>query len=177
MATAKTRTTRGKTARVPKDSGNHDARILNAFRQIIRAVNVDSRKLAAQHSITGPQLSCLLAIVEMGPTTAIEVARRIHLSASTLVGVLARLEAKGLIQRQRSKKDRRELIVLASEEGKVLAARTPFPLQFSLGAALKQLSPRQRDEMAMHLEHLVELMGAADLSRAPLLEIIGGGTQ
>ena len=70
--------------------------------------NLDSRQLAAKHQITAPQLVSLMAIVEMEPTTAIEVARRVYLGASTMVGVTDRLEAKGLIQRERDSKDRRQ---------------------------------------------------------------------
>jgi DNA-binding MarR family transcriptional regulator len=154
-------------------TGNHDLRILNAIRQIIRAVDIDSRKLAAEHKITGPQLMCLMAVVEQDTTTAIEVAKRIHLSASTLVGVLDRLQAKGLIQRERSTEDRREVQVMATERGKVFAASTPFPLQYSLARALKQLKDGERDQMARCLEVLVDLMGARELDSGPMLEIIG----
>jgi hypothetical protein len=51
--------------------GDHyDRRILNAIRQMIRAADIDSRKLAAEHEITAPQLLSLMAIVELGQATA-----------------------------------------------------------------------------------------------------------
>ena len=53
----------------------HDLRILNAIRQIIRAADIDSRQLAAAHKITGPQLMCLMAVVEKGSATAIDISR------------------------------------------------------------------------------------------------------
>lgn len=157
----------------PSQTGHHDLRILNAIRQIIRAVDIDSRKLASEHAITGPQLVSLLGIVEQGTTTAIEVAKRVHLSASTMVGVLDRLEAKGLIQRQRSTEDRREIQVMATQKGQSLAASTPFPLQYSLSKALDQLGNGDRDQMALCLERLVDLMGARELDSGPMLEIVG----
>jgi len=92
-----------------------DLRILNAIRQIIRAVDIDSRKLAAQHHVTGPQLMCLMAIVENGSITSTDVAARVHLDTSTLVGVLDRLEKKGLIRRERSHEDRRQVLLAATE--------------------------------------------------------------
>ena len=154
-------------------AGHHDLRILNTIRQIIRAVDIDSRKLATEHQITGPQLMCLMGIAERSKATAIEVAKRVHLSASTLVGVLDRLEAKGLIRRRRSTEDRREVQVMATEKGKALAASTPFPLQYSLAKALRQLDNDQREQMALCLERLVDLMGARELNSGPMLEIIG----
>ena len=58
----------------------YDRRILNAVRQIIRTADIDSRRLAAEHEITAPQLMCLMAVVEKGTASAADVAKRIHLS-------------------------------------------------------------------------------------------------
>ncbi|HUT57105.1 MAG TPA: MarR family transcriptional regulator [Phycisphaerae bacterium] len=156
-----------------EDGGSRcDFRILNAVRQIIRAADIDSRKLAADHQVTAPQLMCLLAVVEKGSATATDIAERIHLSPSTLVGVLDRLEGKGLIRRVRDVEDRRRVEVTVSDAGRVLASETPFPLQYSLDKALKQLSDRQRQRLATSMERLAELMGARETEPAPMLEII-----
>lgn len=155
----------------------HDMRILNAIRQIIRAADVDSRKLAAEHQITAPQLMCLMAVVEKGSATAIDISRRIHVSASTLVGVMDRLEAKGLITRQRSDEDRREVVILPTKTGRSLVANTPFPLQYSLGRALAQLPETQREQLAVWMERLVDLMGAKEVFDGPMLEIISIGAR
>jgi DNA-binding MarR family transcriptional regulator len=157
------------------DAQRYDLRILNAIRQIIRAADIDSRKLAAQHQITSPQLMCLMAVVEKGPTTAVEIARRIHLSASTLVGILDRLEAKGLVDRERNADDRREIAVTPTTAGRDLVSKTPFPLQYSLAKALKQLSADEREQVAGCMERLVELMGAGDIDDGPMLEIVALG--
>ena len=157
------------------EKSRHDLRILNAIRQMIRATDIDSRKLAAEHRITSPQLMCLLAVVEKGSITAIDISRRIHLSPSTLVGILDRPEAKGLIQRERNEDDRREITVRATETGLKLASQTPFPLQYSLGKALSQLSEQERDEIARWMERLVELMGISEIDPSPMLEITALG--
>ena len=157
------------------DGQRHELRILNAIRQIIRAADIDSRKLAAQHQITSPQLMCLMAVVEQGSTTAIEIARRIHLSASALVGVLDRLEAKSLIHRERNAEDRREIAVTPTTAGRDLVSKTPFPLQYSLAKAMKQLSADERDHVARWMERLVELMGAGQIDDGPMLEIVDLG--
>jgi DNA-binding MarR family transcriptional regulator len=150
----------------------HDLRILNAIRQIIRAADLDSRKLAADHQITAPQLVCLMAVVELGSTTATDIAKRIHLSESTLVGVLERLEDKMLIERARDEDDRRILHVTATAEARSLVARTPFPLQYALDRALNQLTEAERNRLAASMERLVELMGVREIKPAPMLEIL-----
>src|SRR5665811_297426 len=79
-----------------------ELRILQSLRRIIRAVEIHSRKLATNHQITGHQLVCLLMINEYGPIAENAVARLSQLSNSTVVGILDRLEEKGLVKRERS---------------------------------------------------------------------------
>jgi DNA-binding MarR family transcriptional regulator len=154
------------------DATSFDRRILNAIRQIIRAADIDSRRLAAEHQITAPQLMCLMAVVEKGTASAADIAKRIHLSPSTLVGVLDRLESKGFIRRKPDAEDRRRTWVTASKGGAALVGRIPFPLQYSLDRALNQLPEAARRETADCIERLVSLMGADNLPATPMLEIV-----
>ena len=153
------------------NSNGHDMRILNAIRQIIRAADIESRRLAAQHDVTSTQLVALMAVVEKGSVTAHDIAQRIHVSASTLVGVLDRLEAKKLIHRQRKADDRREVEITPSPAGRRLVAATPPPLQHALHRALSQLSHAEREQLSAALERLVTNMGAGDIDASPMLEI------
>lgn len=153
----------------PED--RYDLRVLSAIRQIVRRIDIDSRKLAASHQITGPQLITLIAVVERGPVPAATIARRIYVSASTMVGILDRLESKGLVQRRRNTEDRRKVSVTATDAGRSLVAQAPYPLQYSLQNALKQLSERQQKQTATSMERLVRLMGAEDIEAAPVLKI------
>ncbi len=153
-----------------------DLRILNAIRQIIRAADIDSRRLAAEHRITAPQLVTLMAVAEKEPTMAVDVARRVHLSTSTLVGVLDRLQAKGLIRRERNRPDRREVSIVATDAGRKLVTETPYPLQYSLQRALRQMPEQDREAVAAGMELLVQHMGAGDMDTSPVLEILGMGT-
>ena len=149
----------------------YDLRILYAIRQIVRRIDIDSRKLAAKHQITGPQLIALITVVERGPIGVAGIARRIHLSASTMVGILDRLEDKGLVHRRRDTHDRRKVYVSATHAGEMLVAEAPYPLQYSLQEALKGLSERQQKQTATSLERLVRLLGAEDIKVAPVLKI------
>ena len=150
---------------------SHHLRILNSIRQIIRAVDVDSRRLASDHKVTGSQLMCLRAVVDNGAIKAVDIAKRVHFSPSTLVGVLDRLEAKGLIRRERNAQDRREVSILATDAGRRVVSEAPFPLQGSLGRSLSQLSGEEREELAGWMERLVDLLEAGELSAGSMLEI------
>ena len=151
--------------------GRYDLRILSAIRQIVRRIDMDSRKLAANHQITGPQLITLITVVERGPIAATGIAKHIHVSASTLVGVLDRLEGKGLVRRRRDTKDRRRVYVTATDAGRSVVARAPYPLQHSLQNALLRLPETQQKRTATSLERLVALLGAEHIEAAPVLKI------
>ena len=152
---------------IPK--GSYELRILQSLRRIIRATEIHSQKLIQQHNITGPQLGCLLALIENGPLPTTVLAQKIYLSPSTVVGIVDRLEEKGLVIRQRSSRDRRQVQVAATEAGQALAAEAPSPLQESLAEALKELPELERVSITLSLEKVVDLMEARKIDAAPLL--------
>jgi DNA-binding MarR family transcriptional regulator len=148
----------------------YDFRILQSLRKIIRAVDMYSKKLADEHEITAPQLVCLLEIVEKETTTAKQLATNVHLSPSTVVGILDRLEKKGLVKRLRDTVDRRVVNVMATAMGRTLAENAPSPLQDGLAGSLKRLSEMEQATIALSLERIVELIAAGGIDAAPILE-------
>ncbi len=148
----------------------HDLRIFQALRRIIRSVELYSRKLIAQHKVTGTQLICLLTIGEHQPVTAVEISKEIHVGASTIVGVLDRLEEKGLICRERAKKDRRRVYISLTEKGVALAEQAPSPLQDKLAEALSNLSELEQSTIALSLERVVDLMEVRQIDASPILQ-------
>jgi DNA-binding MarR family transcriptional regulator len=149
----------------------HGRRILAALRRMIRAVDLYSRRLASEHRITGPQLVCLNTIVELGPITATDLAHEVQLSASTVVRILDKLEAKGMVMRERQSADRRRILVSATGRGSELSAKAPYSDRHPLRQALKNLPPSEQEAITQLLERLVDLMDAQQLSTAPLLEV------
>jgi DNA-binding MarR family transcriptional regulator len=145
----------------------HELRILQSLRRITRALELHSRDLVASYNITGPQLVCLLAIREKGPLTPTMIAYEVHLSSSTVVGILDRLEEKGLVHRQRDRVDRRQVNVAATEKGLALANQAPSPLQETLARALNRLPELERIAIALSLERVADLMETRDLDTAP----------
>jgi DNA-binding MarR family transcriptional regulator len=154
--------------RVPAD--RHDLRILQALRKIIRSVELYSRKLALGHGITVPQLVCLLKIVEAQSISSKELAARVHLSPSTIVGIVDRLVAKGLARREQSSADRRAVVLTATAAGRALGEQAPSPLHDTLATALETLPELERVAIALSMERIVDLMQIRDLDAAPMLE-------
>lgn len=133
-------------------------RILHSIRRITRAVDLYSKKLVVRFGITAPQLLVLDEIVAKGAMMVRTVAEEIHLSASTLVGIIDRLETKGLARRQRADTDRRKVMVVPTDAGRSLVARAPSALQGNLAEALAHLSVKEQETIAHSLEKVVDLM-------------------
>jgi DNA-binding MarR family transcriptional regulator len=145
----------------------YEVRIVEALRRIIRALHLRSRKLTAEYDVTGPQLHCLLTVAQEETLTVTSIARRVHLSSSTVIGILDRLESKGLVARERDKNDRRLVNVMATDRGRELVAKAPSPLQDTLLEGLKALPDMEQATIAFSLERIVDLMEAKEVAPAP----------
>jgi DNA-binding MarR family transcriptional regulator len=152
-------------------SVDYDRRILRSLRRIIRAIDLYSRELRAACGLTVPQLVCLSAIVLEKQITAAALSLQVHLSPSTLVGILDRLEKSNLIQRERSVEDRRQVNITATDAGQEAVRKAPSPLQDNLARGLRALSPGELAAIAQSLDTIVELMEAHEIEVAPLLTL------
>jgi DNA-binding MarR family transcriptional regulator len=139
-------------------SQQYDLRILRALRRITRSIALHSRQLAAVSHITAPQLMCLRTVIQLGPITSTAISREIHVSPSTVVGILDRLEDKGLVRRERGREDRRTVFITPTEAGAALAREAPSPLQKHLAEALNALPELEQVTITLSLERIVALM-------------------
>lgn len=170
------------TVPTPDPSQQYDLRILRALRRITRSIALHSRQLAAVSHITAPQLMCLRTVIANGPMTATAISRDIHVSPSTVVGILDRLEDKGFVRRERGREDRRIVFVTATDAGRDLAAGAPSPLQKHLADGLNALPELEQATITLALERIVNLMEQeghvsdvhGDVS-SPILEVPTGG--
>ncbi|VCU69097.1 Organic hydroperoxide resistance transcriptional regulator [Pigmentiphaga humi] len=155
---------------------NYNLRILRALRRITRNIALHSKQLAACSHITAPQLVCLLVVIESGPLTATAISREISVSPSTVVGILDRLEEKGWIRRERSREDRRTVLVSATEAGREVARQAPSPLQKTLADALGALPELEQATITLSLERIVGLMESSGTDNSPILDINASDT-
>lgn len=147
----------------------YDLWIFQSLRRIMRAVDLYSAKLSAKYRITSPQLICLLTLRDDGPLTTSALAKLIHLSNSTVVGILDRLEKRELIARERGREDRRLVLVSITQEGLELVSKAPSPLQDQLAEALHDLPDDEQAAIALALDRVVQLMEVPDIQAAPML--------
>ena len=144
-------------------------RVLLALRRIIRAVDIYSRKLNSDFSITAPQLLCLYSIGKDDGLTLTALANNVNLGASTANGIVDRLVVKGLVERNRSNEDRRRVTLRLTPAGREMAKAAPALLQDRLAESLRKLPDLEQAAIALSLERVVELMEAQDLDTSPNL--------
>lgn len=139
------------------------ADIFDNLRRVYQVINEQSKKAKNQTGITGPQLWAIKMIAESSPVQVSELAHRMYLHPATVVGILNRLEKKGLVLRVRTREDRRIVDVNLTPEGKALVARAPEVAQGLLAAGLEVLPHARLMEIASSLDELVNILGAQEL--------------
>lgn len=118
--------------------------------------------------MTVPQLLCLQIVMENDGLSAGEVSREMDLSQSTCVGILDRLEKKGLLLRERSQQDRRVVRLHCTPNGEAICEQTPTLLQDQLTRELDRLPDMEQEGIAAGLERIVDIMNLQDLDAAPI---------
>lgn len=90
------------------------------------------RQLLSQLEITYPQYLVMLVLWNQDDVTVSEIGEQLFLDSATLTPLLKRLESAGLLRRQRSRQDERQVVVTLTEEGRALrekAQRIPEAIQ------------------------------------------------
>ena len=143
--------------------------VLIALRQIIRAIDLRSKRLVKQFGLTGPQLLILQEIARVDEITASELAKAISLSQATVTGILERLEKRTLITRRRSNSDRRRVKVSATPTGRQLLEAAPPLMQESFVEQFDRLQNWEQHMILSSLQRLVTMMDAKQIEAAPIL--------
>lgn len=151
-------------------SPGYEVRLLRAIRRVIRAVDMHSKMLQQAQDITSPQLVCLMTLMRPGPLTLKALSQAIDLSPSTTVGIVDRLEGKGLVTRTRSTHDRRQVMVSITVQGQQAAQRAPFPLQNRLVESFRALPELEQATLTLAFERVVALMGAGEIDASAILD-------
>lgn len=132
--------------------------LIGSVRRIMRAFDIRSRQMDSSSDITLPQLLCLSAVVSEEGLTSRQIARRIHVSPSTLVGVLDRLQEKRFIRRVRDPHDRRQIHIESTPAGRELIEAAPSPFGEQFDRAFGGLAEGRQDELVDNVALLADLM-------------------
>lgn len=137
---------------------NYQRRIILALRSIMQSMDSHSRKLSKHYDITIPQLICLYEIFEKGAMTITVLSKNIHLTSSTLVGIIDRLEEKKLVTRMRDVADRRAIFIDITDKGRDFVKNAPHLIHNRLYDSLHSLSENEQIIIANSVELLVHML-------------------
>lgn len=111
-----------------------------------------TKELARRADLTGPQLTVVKMLEQIGDLSLSELSERIRAQNSTVTGIIDRMERENLVTRERSKEDRRVVYIRLTTKGRKLAEEIPVePMEIFRGA-LESLS-------AAEVRELVRILG------------------
>ena len=142
--------------------------IIDNFRRVFQAINEYSKSAEQSTGLTGPQLWALKILDGTSPMRVSELAQNMCLRPPTVVGILDRLEIKGLVFRTRSTEDRRAVDLHLTDAGKLMAANSPEVAQAMLLKGLNELSDEQYICVAEGMKLAAKMLGAERFTPLPL---------
>ena len=147
--------------------------ILSKLRKIIRALNLESKRVQKEFGISIPQLLCLTFLSKSPSFQANlkELAQALNLNPSTITGIVSRLEKKGFLARLPKGEDKRVSCITLTETGARLLENTPKLFHETLDERLKTLPQPELDQIKTGLAILIDLLGVAGVDAAPMLAI------
>ncbi len=134
--------------------------IVDNLRRVFQILNEQSKKVKKDTGLTGPQLWTIKVINENAPLNLSDLAGKLYLHSTTVVGIVDRLEMQNLVKRTRSKDDRRKVLIELTAKGKSLIANAPEVAQGLLVAGLEELPESSLTEIDRSMRRLVKIFGA-----------------
>jgi DNA-binding MarR family transcriptional regulator len=143
---------------------------LRSIRRILRAAEQGGRKLATETGLTPSQVLVLQEIERRGETTPSVVAANLQFGQATVTNLVDRLMAAGFVTRQRNERDKRQVILRATVEGRAALESAPDLLQVRFRDRFEELPTWEQAMILAGLERLGQILGAEDIDAAPLID-------
>jgi DNA-binding MarR family transcriptional regulator len=140
------------------------ADVLDNLRRVFKVVHRYSKRAEKVGGMTGPQVWAMKVIAESAPIRVTDLARRMYLHPSTVVGILDRLEQHAQVARTRSEKDHRVVTVSLTAKGRETVSKVP---QIAQGLLLKGLQALSDEDLRTTSEGLRRLVGILGVEGMP----------
>ncbi len=134
--------------------------ILIKIRQIVRSINLESKKIQKTHGVSIPQILCLsyLRKKQDYQSTQNDIRKFLNLNSSTVTGIINRLENKGFIARLPKSGDKRTTRITLTSAGDELLQQIPPLLHDRLSSKLKNMSENKISDIEKSLDLLIGLL-------------------
>jgi DNA-binding MarR family transcriptional regulator len=142
-----------------------DRQICFSLHAASRAFNGVYRVILKELGLTYPQYLVMLVLWEHGEMPVKKLGEHLRLDSGTLSPLLKRLEAAGLVRRERSARDERSVQVRLTEEGVALrerAVEVPRRIAAATGFDLDEIR-----DLRERLDQLTSTLDSAALEETP----------
>lgn len=143
---------------------------LKAIRRILRAAEQGTRRLAAETGLTPSQLLVLKEIERTDETTPGAIASSLQFNHATVTNIVDKLEQRDFVLRRRAERDRRQMLLSVTPEGRRTLDAAPDLLQQRFESDFETLPAWERAMILAALERLGELLEADQIDAAPLID-------
>lgn len=143
-------------------------KILKLLKQIGNTIKQMMKYECKEYDITGPQGMLMGILAHYGEMKVSDLSQKLGLSNSTVSGILDRLEKQGLVERIRSKEDRRVVYVSVTPEFKEKFQRHFKEAERKFEELISRASQEDLNKIIEGLEVLkkvLEMKGNEDLKR------------
>lgn len=138
---------------------------------MIRSVNLESKRIQKEYGISIPQYLCLNFLNSQPDfrATAKEIGIHLNLNASTVSGIVSRLEKKGYLAKLPNQTDKRSAYIYLTAIGEKTIHAIPDLLHEKLTNKLKSLSTEELEKLQGAMQLLVEFMEVENVDASPLI--------
>jgi len=145
--------------------------ILIKLRRIVRSINLESKRVDKEQGVSIPQLLCLQYLAEQNEykTNASKLKTFLNLNASTITGIISRLEKKGLVAKLPNITDKRVTLISLTTAGLELLQNAPITFQQKLSEKLQALPPDKLKTIIEGIDLLTELMEVDEIKASPII--------
>lgn len=143
---------------------------LRAIRRVLRAADQGGRKLASATGLTPSQLLVLQEIEQRGETLPSAVAAALQFGQATVTNIVDRLEAARFVTRERGTRDKRQVVLRITEQGRAVLENAPDLLHKRFQEGFSLLPAWEQAMILAGLERLGELLDAGEIDAAPLID-------
>lgn len=129
---------------------------------LVHSLDVRSKRMVQTIGVTGPQRLVIRLVGQKPNQTASEISSMLGKHPSTLTGVLARLEERGLIARETDSEDRRRARFTLTAAGKRIDRERKGTVEAATRRALARAGDENVDKMLGVIALLIEELERPD---------------